>query len=199
MNDVDAITTLPSTDWGFKRFGQDIHFNINNYAQSFKKYVGSDLPEFKDISALTSLLSSVCESRGSAYVYDEKYTIATSKALDNQAAVDKYIKEQKDRFSGGYKSLQKFLRFDVTTNTDNKYIVNVVSCAALASQLIGLALAQYGLTNAVSSVALQYYSIISVYAKLAGINNPMALKDEFDAKSVCFAHFYQSYVSYFCA
>ena len=199
VNDVDPITVLPSVGWGFKRFGKDYHFNVRNYAELFKKYSGQDLPEFIDVSMISNLLAGLCPSRKDAYVFDEKFTIATSKALDNQAAVDKYISEQKNKFSGAFRPLQSFLRFDVTTNNDGKHIVNVVSCAALMSHLIGLALATYGLSNAVASIALTYYSIIKVYAELVGIDNPLSLRDDFDAKSVAYAHYYYSYIAYFFA
>ena len=199
VNDVDPITILPSSAWGFKRFGQDIHFDVRNYAESFKKYTGEDLPEFIDTSMISTLLGGLCEERKDAYVFDEKFTIATSKELDDQAAVDKYINEQKNRFTSSFKSLQSFLRFDVTTNENNKYIVNVVSCGALMSHLIGLALATFGFNSSISSLVISYYSIISVYAKAVGIDNPLALRDDFDAKSVAYAHFYHSYVSYIFA
>ena len=199
VNDVDPITVLPSTGWGFKRFGKDIHFDVRNCLESFKRYTGQDMPEFNEVSLISSLLAGICDSRKNAYAFDEKFTIATSKALDDQAAVDKFINEQKNKFTDQFKSLQSFLRFDVTTNDAGKYIVKVVSCAALMSQLVGIALATYGLTNAISSVALTYYSIISVYAKLAGIDNPMTLRDDFDAKSLAYAHYYYSYVAYLFA
>lgn len=199
VNDVDPITVLPSVGWGFKRFGKDYHFDVRNCLESFKQYTGQDLPEFTNVSMISNLLAGLCPSRADAYTFNTKFTIATSKALDDQAAVDKFIKEQKDKFSGPFKSLQSFLRFDVTNNDAGKYIVNVVSCAALMSQLVGIALATFGLSNAISSVALSYYSIISVYAKLVGIDNPMSLRDEFDAKSLAYAHYYYSYVAYLFA
>ena len=199
VNDVDPITVLPSSGWGFNRFGKDYHFDVKNYGESFKRYSGQDLPEFQDISMISTLLTGICAERKDAYVFDEKYTIATSKALDDQAAVDKYINEQKNKFSGKFKPLQSFLKFDVKQNDDNKYVVNVVSCAALISHLLGYALATYGLSNAITSVALTYYYVISAYAKLAGIDNPMSLRDDFDGKSLAYAHYYYSYVAYFFA
>ena len=199
VNDVDAITILPSSSWGFKRFGKDVHFDVRNCVESFKQCTGEDLPEFKDISNITNLLSGLCASRADAYVFDERFTIATSKALDDQTAVDKYINDQKNKFSGSFKPLQSFLRFDVSTNESNKYIVKVVSCPALMSHLLGLAVATYGMTSSITTIAVQYYSIISVYAEQVGIDNPLTLRDNFDTKSIAYAHFYHSYIAYLFA
>ena len=198
VNAVDTFTHIPSADWGFKRYGQDIHFDIRNYKEAFKQYTGLDLPEYEDSSIVETLLNSTCESRELAYVFDEKYTLDTSKELDDQAAVDKYIENYKKKFSTSFESLQSYVRFDVTT-VDGKFVVKAIGCPALLSQLIGIGIAAYSLKYAFSTLALQYYSIISVYAKVAGIDNVMSLKDSVDTKSITFAHFYQSYGSYFFA
>ena len=196
VNDVDAITYIPPASWGFKRFGKDIHFDIRNYSEQFKAFTGQDLPIYEDHSFIEQLFESACSSRDLVYVFDEKYTVETSKACDAQEKVDKYIEDYKERFSGSFASLKEFVRFDVTTNSDNKYVVKVVTCPGLLSHMIGIGIATYGLNSAFTTLAVQYYSIISFFAKLAGVDNVLSLRDSISAKDIAFAHFYQSYGTY---
>ncbi len=197
VNDVDVITHIPPASWGFKRFGKDIHFDIRNYPEQFKAFTGQDLPSYEDHSFIEQLFESACSSRELVYAFDEKYTVETSKAYDTQEKVDKYIEDYKNKFSGGFASLKQFVRFDVTTNSDNKYVVKVIACPGLLSHMIGIGIATYGLNSAFTTLAIQYYSIISFFAKLAGVDNVLSLRDSISAKGVAFAHFYQSYGTYF--
>ncbi len=197
VNVVDPITSMPSAQWGFKRFGQDIRFDIRNYKEQFKQFTGQDLPEYEEESIIVNLLSSFCDSRDKSYVFDEKYTLDVSKPFDTQEKVDDYIQKYKNKFDGIFVHLQKYLRFDVNKNDDDKFVVSVVSCSALLSDMIGVGINAYGLNYAFQTLTLQYYSILSFYAKFAGIDNIMALKDTIDFKAIAFAHFFQSYVTYF--
>ena len=199
VNQVDAITSIPSAQWGFKRYGTDIRFDVRNYKEQFKQYTGQDLPEYGEESVIVKLLSSLCDSRDKIYVIDEKFTLETSKPFDTQEKVDNYIQKYKDKFEEGFTHLQRHLRFDVTKNSDDKFVVSVVSCPGLLSDLIGAGIARYSLNYAFQTLALQYYSILSFYAKFAGIDNIMSLRDTIDSKALAFAHFFQSYVAYFNA
>ena len=199
VNDCDPVTMLPSSAWGFKRFGQDIRFDIREHASSFKQIVGVDLPEPDDVNIIDNIFSSICTDISQAYVFDEKFTLATSKPLNDESAVNQYISEQLAKYDLEFEPLQKFLKFDVNTNDDNKLIVKVISCPAMISHMIGIALSMYGLSSAISSVAVQYYSVLTVYTKLAGYSSPLSLKNAFNATTVSYMHFFQSYMSYLWA
>ena len=196
VNAVDDFTQIPPASWGFKRFGTDICFDIRNYSEQFKLYTGQDLPSYSDDSFIATLFASASPSREQAYVFDEKYTIETSKAFDTQEKVDKYIEDYKNRFDGSFVSLKSFVRFDVTTNSNDKFVVNVVACPGLLSHMVGLGIGAYGLNNAFTTLTIQYYSIISFFAKLAGVDNVMSLKDTISGRDIAFAHFFQSYMTY---
>lgn len=200
INSRDVVTCVPPASIGFKRYGQDIVFDINDYQDSFKRLMGREFSIDKDNTATVSLLSSLADSRAKLYEFDTKFTISTSLGLKDEAAVERYINEQKEKFSNQFEPLRSFLRFDITTNSDNKFIVNVVSCPAFLMHLIGTGIATYGIeSNSLKSLALQYYSVLSAYAKILGYSDPTKMIDLIDVDSVIDGHAYQSYLAYYFA
>ena len=200
VNDVDAICNMPPKELAFKRFGQEIHFDVRNYKESFKTYVGIDLPEISDTNPISRILSASCSKREDLYKLDENLIITQPKTLADQEAADEYIQEQKDKFRGSFKSLQGLIGFKQTTTSGNKISVTVITCPAMVAHLLGCGIAAYGLSaSAFTTIFVQYYSVVSAFTSLAGYSSPIQVRDEFDTQSFMFCHFYQSYVAYYCA
>ena len=192
----DLITNILSSDLGFTRYGETISFSIYDYAKTYEKLNGFEIPK-GDTSSIVNIFASLADSRDEIYKKSEKFSIVTSDPMnenDVQPFLDKYLKG----FTGQFKELENYIDVSVSPVDDENGLVKVSinTCAGFYIALVGLVIAD-AITGKMNPMSL-VTSFLPYFETLFKVTNTNISKimGAVSIEHIAYIHYYQSYFSY---
>ena len=196
VNEDDAITNLLSPDWGFTRYGVTYSFSIKDYLTSFKACNGYDYPTSSSSFDIAGMLTSLCDGRDGIYQFSDRFTVATSNALQ-PSNVQSYIDNMLSPLSGKYEVLRDFVDFQQTENSDGTIAVKVRACPGFLTVFFGMLISQTTENSSTSSLISEFMALrtyLNCFMNAAGVklNDLMGFNMDYFIVN----HAFPSYLTY---
>lgn len=196
VNTQDIITSLPSKEWGFKRYGKDYAFDIKEYRNRFEVINQMDSSRIAGSTTLIGKkLARVIDTRSNAYKFDNTFTIGSSDYLSSDQ-IDSFVARYMSPLSGTFESLKSFVEVLKDTNDEELTRVTVRVCPGFYMNLLGIVI---GATDFDFSDIRSKISALSDYTNvlldITGIGAQSIL--QITPFLVVAMHYFQTYATYF--
>ncbi len=193
-NEKDIITMIPSSSWGFTRYGQTTTFDGTLNKEHFKEINHVSMPS-GNLNIVPQGLDKIANSREAMYVLSDKFVIASKKNLESQEKVNEFVNSYLDALNEDYEDCEGFIKTDIAEE-GGKYSVTLTTCPALFTSLFSRVISTVFSLN-MDGVPEGLSPFLQPFLKAAEFSNSDLLYIASMMNFILYNHYYHSYIPYF--